>query len=202
MLELFESPVKPISPLPSTPKKKNTEASKPSENTKKKDSFSLKENLSRCPRLKTQTDMEFKENLIFNDTDERPNIVEHPPAVKDEIFIQWECIDRDFCLVNRNKKIESIRKGQNSRQTARSVLLDHSYSTSYTSSSFKPPDLSNLIHEGVVDKSNVNITSDNSWRHGRRVVELGVLADDLAACKQYGLPLSLQKQQRVVCLLS
>ncbi|CAC5405924.1 unnamed protein product [Mytilus coruscus] len=34
MLALFESPVKPISPLPSTPKKRKIEVSKPSEKTK------------------------------------------------------------------------------------------------------------------------------------------------------------------------
>ncbi|CAG2202311.1 unnamed protein product [Mytilus edulis] len=90
------------------------------------------------------------------------------------------------------QKIASIRKGQNIRQTARTVLLDHAYTTSYPSSSYKQPDLSNFINEEVVDENNVNITSDDSWRNGRRVVELGVLADNLAACKQCGLPLSLQ----------
>ncbi|VDI39825.1 Hypothetical predicted protein [Mytilus galloprovincialis] len=98
-----------------------------------------------------------------------------------------------FLSCNQKQKIESIRiKGQNIRQTARTVLLDHAYTTSYSSSSYKQPDLSNFIHEEVVDENNVNITSDDSWRNGRRVVELGVLADHLAACKQCGLPLSLQ----------
>ncbi|VDI69790.1 Hypothetical predicted protein, partial [Mytilus galloprovincialis] len=97
-----------------------------------------------------------------------------------------------FLSCKQKQKIESIRKGQNIRQTARTVLLDHAYTTSYSSSSYKQPDLSNFIHEEVVDENNVNITSDDSWRNGRRVVELGVLADHLAACKQCGLPLSLQ----------
>lgn len=44
MLALFESPMKPISSLPSTPKKRKTEASKPSEKTKKYGrSFLMKE---------------------------------------------------------------------------------------------------------------------------------------------------------------
>ena len=97
-----------------------------------------------------------------------------------------------FLSCKQKQKIASIRKGQNIRQTARTVLLDHAYTTSYPSSSYKQPDLSNFINEEVVDENNVNITSDDSWRNGRRVVELGVLADHLAACKQCGLPLSLQ----------
>ncbi|XP_063446744.1 uncharacterized protein LOC134726274 [Mytilus trossulus] len=97
-----------------------------------------------------------------------------------------------FLSCKQKQKIASIRKGQNIRQTARTVLLDHAYTTSYPSSSYKQPDLSNFINEEVIDENNVNITSDDSWRNGRRVVELGVLADHLAACKQCGLPLSLQ----------
>lgn len=97
-----------------------------------------------------------------------------------------------FLSCKQKLKIESIRKGQTIRQTARTVSLDHTYVTSHPSPSFEQPDLSHCIHEEVIDENNVNITTDESWRNGRRVVELGVLADHLAACTQCGLPLSLQ----------
>lgn len=38
---------------------------------------------------------------------------------------------------------------------------------------------------------------DTSWREGRRVVELGVLADGLAGCKECGLPLQLSHTQGI-----
>ncbi|CAC5408712.1 unnamed protein product [Mytilus coruscus] len=94
---------------------------------------------------------------------------------------------RRFLSCKQKLKIESIRKGQTIRQTGRTVLLDHSYVTSYPSPTFKQPDLSHFIHEEVIDESNANITKLEKWKKG-----LGVLTDYLAAFTQCGLPLSLQ----------
>jgi hypothetical protein len=45
---------------------------------------------------------------------------------------------------------------------------------------------------------NYDYRYDASWRDGRLVVELGVLADGLAACKFCGLPLHLSHTQGVL----
>ncbi|XP_056013520.1 uncharacterized protein LOC130052467 [Ostrea edulis] len=47
------------------------------------------------------------------------------------------------------------------------------------------PNIADVDHEEVVAEQMVN------WRHGRRVVELGVLADALKACLNCGMPLQL-----------
>ncbi|XP_076082639.1 uncharacterized protein LOC143053746 [Mytilus galloprovincialis] len=52
------------------------------------------------------------------------------------------------------------------------------------------PDISNIVHEEVLDNDGNNLTPTD-WRIGRRVVELGVIADHLQQCKHCGLPLSL-----------
>lgn len=39
---------------------------------------------------------------------------------------------------------------------------------------------------------------DNQWRSGRRIVELGVLADGLAGCKKCGLPLHLHHTTGII----
>ncbi|CAC5359822.1 unnamed protein product [Mytilus coruscus] len=97
-----------------------------------------------------------------------------------------------FLSCKQKLKIECIKKGQIIRQTARTVSLDHTYVTSHPSPSFEPQDLSHVMHEENLDENNVNITTNEIWRNGRMIVELGVLADHLVACTQCGLPLSLQ----------
>lgn len=42
-----------------------------------------------------------------------------------------------------------------------------------------------------VDHEEVVKTSDCGWRQGRRVVELGVLADALKACMEFDMPLQI-----------
>ncbi|CAG2190433.1 unnamed protein product [Mytilus edulis] len=70
----------------------------------------------------------------------------------------------------------------------KSVHADHSYAV--TSKRFVP-DISNIVHEEVLDNDGNNLTPTDDWRVGRRVVELGVIADHLQQCKHCGLPLSL-----------
>lgn len=64
----------------------------------------------------------------------------------------------------------------------------------YVSQNFQP-DISNVAKE-------LNITNNGSqvenWRQGRRVVELGVLADGLSGCKLCGIPLHLSHAQGII----
>ncbi|CAG2248750.1 GGA [Mytilus edulis] len=66
--------------------------------------------------------------------------------------------------------------------------IDHSYDVT---SKKIVPDISNIVHEEVLDNDGNNLTPTDDWRIGRRVVELGVIADHLQQCKHCGLPLSL-----------
>ncbi|XP_061195042.1 uncharacterized protein LOC133203237 [Saccostrea echinata] len=54
-----------------------------------------------------------------------------------------------------------------------------------------------IVHSESSGYLNVYIRYDSSWREGRRVVELGVLADGLSGCKQCGLPLQLSHTQGI-----
>ncbi|XP_056004761.1 uncharacterized protein LOC125659810 isoform X2 [Ostrea edulis] len=51
------------------------------------------------------------------------------------------------------------------------------------------PNIADVDHEEVVAEQMLKSTND--WRHGRTVVELGVLADALKACLNCGMPLQL-----------
>ena len=51
------------------------------------------------------------------------------------------------------------------------------------------PNLNVLEREEVVNGGKTTTSED--WREGRRVVELGILADGLRGCKKCGLPLQL-----------
>ncbi|VDI64025.1 Hypothetical predicted protein [Mytilus galloprovincialis] len=98
---------------------------------------------------------------------------------------------------SRNKmKLQAIRKGQLRRTFCRNLELDHPYASNFR----KPhstPDISNVIHEEIVDADFINITPDtDEWRKGRRVIELGVLADNLD-CKLCGLPLHLKHAVKI-----
>ena len=53
------------------------------------------------------------------------------------------------------------------------------------------PNIGDLHHEEEVDEHLERSTSTLDWREGRRVVELGVLADALKACNRCGMPLQL-----------
>lgn len=78
-----------------------------------------------------------------------------------------------------------------------SVVLYHPFSSDHTYSS--------LGNEGfplnpVIDVSDTvfELNVDLSWRQGRRVIELGVLADGLSACKQCGMPLQLSHTESII----
>ncbi|CAG2200542.1 unnamed protein product [Mytilus edulis] len=79
------------------------------------------------------------------------------------------------------RKLVSIREGQRKRYfeedqdlALKSLHADHSYDVTK-----------------VLDNDGNNLTPTDDWRIGRRVVELGVIADHLQQCKHCGLPLSL-----------
>ncbi|XP_071126560.1 uncharacterized protein [Mytilus edulis] len=93
------------------------------------------------------------------------------------------------------RKLVSIREGQRKRYfeedqdlALKSLHADHSYDVT---SKKIVPDISNIVHEEVLDNDGNNLTPTDDWRIGRRVVELGVIADHLQQCKHCGLPLSL-----------
>ncbi|CAG2194346.1 unnamed protein product [Mytilus edulis] len=93
------------------------------------------------------------------------------------------------------RKLVSIREGQRKRYfeedqdlALKSLHTDHSYDVT---SKKIVPDISNIVHEEVLDNDGNNLTPTDDWRIGRRVVELGVIADHLQQCKHCGLPLSL-----------
>lgn len=90
-------------------------------------------------------------------------------------------------------KLKAIRKGQLRRTFCRNLELDHPYASNFRTT----PDISNVIHEEVIDEDDINITPDtDEWRKGRRVIELGVLADNLD-CKLCGLPLHLKHAVKI-----
>ncbi|CAC5360207.1 unnamed protein product [Mytilus coruscus] len=102
-----------------------------------------------------------------------------------------------FRTSKQERKLVSIREGQRKRYceedhhqdlASKSVHADHSYAV--TSKRFVP-DISNIVHEEVLDNDGNNLTPTDDWRVGRRVVELDVIADHLQQCKHCGLPLSL-----------
>ena len=53
------------------------------------------------------------------------------------------------------------------------------------------PDIDHVVEDVVLDGEGRPMFTRNDWREGRRVVELGVLADALSACKFCGHPLHL-----------
>lgn len=65
---------------------------------------------------------------------------------------------------------------------------DHSYAST---DSCNKPNLSHVVDDIVVNEDGAQIINCNNWRDGRRVVELGILADALSACKFCGNPLQL-----------
>ncbi|CAG2220394.1 unnamed protein product [Mytilus edulis] len=102
-----------------------------------------------------------------------------------------------FRTLKQVRKLVSIREGQRKRYfeedhhqdlALKSVHADHSYDVT---SKKLVPDISNIVHEEVLDNDGNNLTPTDDWRIGRRVVELGVIADHLQQCKHCGLPLSL-----------
>ncbi|CAG2188310.1 unnamed protein product [Mytilus edulis] len=102
-----------------------------------------------------------------------------------------------FRTSKQERKLVSIREGQRKRYceedhhqdlALKSVHADHSYAV--TSKRFVP-DISNIVHEEVLDNDGNNLTPTDDWRVGRRVVELGVFAENLQQCKHCGLQLSL-----------
>ena len=68
---------------------------------------------------------------------------------------------------------------------------DHTYSSNPNTETeiiFAAPDLSLIEKEEVVGENGASLTE---WRQGRRIVELGFLADGLSGCKMCSTPLHL-----------
>lgn len=97
---------------------------------------------------------------------------------------------------------EAVRDGQTKRWVLQNVLSinqnadsDHSYSTSTHTTCLKNqsvPDISLVEKEEVVGEDGTSLTEKSAaWRQGRRIVELGFLADALSACNVCGSPLHL-----------
>ncbi|CAC5412427.1 unnamed protein product [Mytilus coruscus] len=103
-----------------------------------------------------------------------------------------------FRTSKQERKLVSIREGQRKRYceedhhqdlASKSVHADHSYAV--TSKRFVP-DISNIVHEEVLDNDGNNLTPTDDWRVGRRVVELDVIADHL---QQSAIDLGLGEHQ-------
>ncbi|CAG2232154.1 unnamed protein product [Mytilus edulis] len=90
--------------------------------------------------------------------------------------------------ISNNQRKRYCEEDHHQDLALKSVHADHSYDV--TSKRFVP-DISNIVHEEVLDNDGNNLTPTDDWRVGRRVVELGVIADHLQQCKHCGLPLSL-----------
>lgn len=54
-----------------------------------------------------------------------------------------------------------------------------------------------MEREEVVNNAGATVSSSEDWREGRRVVELGVLADGLKGCVKCGLPLQLSHTSEI-----
>ncbi|CAC5355223.1 unnamed protein product [Mytilus coruscus] len=103
-----------------------------------------------------------------------------------------------FRTSKQERKLVSIREGQRKRYceedhhqdlASKSVHADHSYAV--TSRRFVP-DISNIVHEEVLDNDGNNLTPTDDWHVGRRVVELDVIADHL---QQSAIDLGLGEHQ-------
>ncbi|CAG2209294.1 unnamed protein product [Mytilus edulis] len=107
-------------------------------------------------------------------------------------------LNNGFRTLKQERKLVSIREGQRKRYceedhhqdlALKSIHADHSYAV--TSKRFVP-DISNIVHEEVLDNDGNNLTPTDDWRIGRRVVELGVIADHL---QQSAIDLGLGEHQ-------
>ncbi|CAC5412103.1 unnamed protein product [Mytilus coruscus] len=97
-----------------------------------------------------------------------------------------------FKSAKQKRKSEAVSEAQRRRWDRETLkfdtlfVQDHPYAAV---SKRSYPDISNCVNEEIIEIDGSNVTADFSeWRVGRRVVELGVLADGLAACKKCGLP--------------
>ncbi|XP_065925337.1 uncharacterized protein [Magallana gigas] len=112
-----------------------------------------------------------------------------------------------FC--KQNEKYKKVTETLKCRWKRLQEPEDHSYSrTDRSQTSYEDtnePNVDSVYHQIEVPRPagcNVIINAENSgydtsWREGRRVVELGVLADGLAGCKECGLPLQLSHTQGI-----
>jgi len=75
------------------------------------------------------------------------------------------------------------------------VIKDHNYNQFFVKKTAESPEAyTSTIELGIegVQLQSENVSqSDDSWRYGRRVVELSVLADGLKACRLCSQPLHL-----------
>ena len=97
-----------------------------------------------------------------------------------------------FCTPAESERRKSVSLAQTRRWHIRRIVAEHEYTpvpaplrndllTSL-------PEIDNINEDVVIDHSAPSTDSD--WT-GRRVVELGVLAEGLKACKKCGIPLHL-----------
>ncbi|XP_061190963.1 uncharacterized protein LOC133199106 [Saccostrea echinata] len=98
-----------------------------------------------------------------------------------------------FVSKTKKERYEKVSAGQLTRWIRGAILRDHNYSASATPVNIdhdqELPNLNILEREEVVDGGEVTTSED--WKEGRRVVELGVLAEGLRGCCKCGLPLQL-----------
>ncbi|XP_061186114.1 uncharacterized protein LOC133195733 [Saccostrea echinata] len=112
-----------------------------------------------------------------------------------------------FIKSTKFKHYKSVTEAQRQRWQKEDLILHHSYSYSENSDSDRPKEntcdtvcstvdgasLPDVASFDVVcsehEKNNPRL--DKDWRTGRRIIELGVLADGLSGCKKCGLPLQL-----------
>ncbi|XP_062579139.1 uncharacterized protein LOC134241063 [Saccostrea cucullata] len=89
-----------------------------------------------------------------------------------------------FVSKKQKERYDKVSAGQLTRWIRGAILTDHNYSASATPVSVdhdhELPNLNILEREEVVDGEEVTTSED--WKEGRRVVELGVLAEGLQGC--------------------
>lgn len=112
-----------------------------------------------------------------------------------------------FVSKRRERKYDSIKKGIRQRWENTKIAETHSYSKIASTNETIESDDCHSVDNVPVDLEEVEIVYtenvidsprlEKDWRCGRRLIELGVLADGLSACKKCGLPLQLSHCQGI-----
>uniref|UniRef100_A0A8W8JFW7 Exonuclease domain-containing protein n=1 Tax=Magallana gigas TaxID=29159 RepID=A0A8W8JFW7_MAGGI len=112
-----------------------------------------------------------------------------------------------FVSKRRERKYDSIKKGIRQRWENTKIAETHSYSKIASTNVTIESDDCHSVDNVPVDLEEVEVVYtenvidsprlEKDWRCGRRLIELGVLADGLSACKKCGLPLQLTHCQGI-----
>lgn len=105
-----------------------------------------------------------------------------------------------FVSKRRERKYDSIKRGIRQRWENTKKAETHSYSKFASTNEIIESDDCHSVDNVPVDLEEVEIVYtrlEKDWRCGRRLIELGVLADGLSACKKCGLPLQLSHCQGI-----